>query len=244
MAVTRLGVITPSSNTVVEPAFFRLASRLQAPVTLHFTRVSVTVVADPDATGRQFAHGAMVEAATLLAEARVDGILWAGTAGMWEGAEADERLVAAIEAATGVPTTTATLALLGVLERLRVRRYALVVPYVERYADAIAGQLAARGLECVDKTFESLTSNGDFAAMEPAAIADRARRVAEATPDAIVISCTNLWGVEVAEALEQELGLPVLDSVVVGLWSALQRIGVALPPTGFRRILDVDRSDA
>jgi maleate isomerase len=48
-----------------------------------------------------------------------------------------------------------------------------------------------------------------------------------------VIHCTNLRGAEVSEALERELGIPVLDSVVVGLWGALGLLGIAPPARGF-----------
>ena len=53
------------------------------------------------------------------------------------------------------------------------------------------------------------------------------REVAQAKPDAIVIMCTNLHGANLVDALEQELGIPIYDSVASVAWSALQTLGVS-----------------
>ena len=58
-------------------------------------------------------------------------------------------------------------------------------------------------------------------------IADMIREVGAARPDVVLTWCTNFAGAYVAERLEQELGLPVLDSVVLPLWHALGLLGLA-----------------
>src|SRR5436189_976660 len=178
----------------------------------------------------------MLDAARLLADARVDAILWAGTSGAWVGLDADRARVAAIRSDVGVSSTTATLALLDALRELGVRRYGLVVPYLESMVDAIERTLGAEGYACVARSFESMTVNWDFAGIPAAMISRRAREVARAGPDAIVIHCTNMRGAEVAEQLETELQIPVLDSVVVGLWGALRSLGLEAPEAGFGRL--------
>ncbi len=45
--------------------------------------------------------------------------------------------------------------------------------------------------------------------------------------------CTNFRGAPVVPELERELGIPVIDSVVVGLWGALRIVGVPVPHAGF-----------
>jgi maleate isomerase len=232
----RLGVLTPSSNTVVEPATMRLVAPLAERLSVHFSRVPVTRVADDPGSDQQFSAGPMVAAASLLADARVDGILWAGTSGAWRGLEEDRRLVAAIATATGLPATTATLALLEAFRALGVRRYALLVPYTASITEAITATLATAGYECVGTDADGLTENWAFASVTAEAIARRLRALAGSGPDAIVIHCTNLRGAEVAQGLEDELGVAILDSVVVGLWGALGRLGIEAPAPGFGRL--------
>jgi len=232
----RLGVLTPSSNTVLEPVTMRLVAPMAASLSLHFARFLVTEISDEAASHEQFAGAAMIDAARLLADARVDAILWAGTSGAWEGLDADRTLVARIREATGVESTTATLALLEAMRALEVKRYGLVVPYVEPIVAAIVRNLAGEGFECVASSSDSITRNWDFAAVDAATIVARVREVGRARPDAVVVHCTNLRGAEIAETTETELGLPVLDSVVVGLWGALRLLGLETPATGFGRL--------
>jgi maleate isomerase len=74
-------------------------------------------------------------------------------------------------------------------------------------------------------------------------VAEGVRRVAVERPDAIAILCTNLRGAEVAESLEAELEMPVLDSVVVGLWGAMQLLSMATPGRGFGRLQGLAMTD-
>lgn len=235
-AVTRLGVLTPSSNTVLEPATMRLVQPLDGRLTVHFARFRVTEINDSDASDEQFALAPMLDAARLLGDAHVDAVLWAGTSGAWMGLDVDERLVTAIQETTGVPATTASLALVEALRALRIRRYALIVPYVQPIVSAIEQTLAHAGFACVGSEHDGLTVNTDFASVPVEVIAARARRLARARPDALVIHSTNLRGGEVADRLESELTMPVLDSVAVGLWGALQLLGLPAPVVGFGRL--------
>ncbi|MGH8745989.1 MAG: Asp/Glu/hydantoin racemase, partial [Burkholderiales bacterium] len=52
-----------------------------------------------------------------------------------------------------------------------------------------------------------------------------AREVAQAKPQAITIFCTNLRGAPIAEALEQELGIPVYDTISTVVWRSLKLAG-------------------
>jgi maleate isomerase len=232
----RLGVLTPSSNTVLEPATSSLLAPLADHVSTHFARFRVTEVADDPASHRQFELEPMLAAAGLLADAGVDAILWAGTSGSWRGLDADERLVHGIADSTGIPATTATLALVDAFRELDVRRYALVVPYVAAITDAIVEVLGGAGWSCVATSSESLTVNRQFADVSSDAIVAAVRRVARTRPDAVAIHCTNLRGWEVAHALERELDIPVLDSVVVGLWGVLRILGLHVPGNRFGRL--------
>jgi maleate isomerase len=57
-----------------------------------------------------------------------------------------------------------------------------------------------------------------------------AREVASANPEAILVFCTNMRGAVLAATLEEELGIPVLDTVATGLWGSMTSAG--LNPSG------------
>ena len=97
----RLGMLTPSSNTVLEPLTGAILAGLPD-VTAHFARFRVTEISlGRDALG-QFETGPMLAAADLLADARVASICWNGTSAGWLGFESDRRLCAAISERTGI----------------------------------------------------------------------------------------------------------------------------------------------
>jgi maleate isomerase len=52
------------------------------------------------------------------------------------------------------------------------------------------------------------------------------RAVAQASPQAISIFCTNLQGASVVEKLEREIGIPIYDTVATAVWGSLRLAGV------------------
>ena len=129
----RLGMLTPSSNTVLEPATYGLLA--DAPgITAHFQRLRVLSITLEGGSTGQFDTAPMVAAAGMLADAKVHAICWNGTSGSWLGLDADRATCAAITAATGIPATTATLALHDALRALGARRIGLVTPYLSSVA--------------------------------------------------------------------------------------------------------------
>jgi maleate isomerase len=223
MPIKRLGVLTPSSNTVVEPETVRLLPA-DGSVTAHFARVRVVQISDSDASLRQFELEPMLAAADLLADAAVDLMVWNGTAAAWLGFERDQRLVEAIAARTGIPATSALLAINQRLRRLGARRLGFVTPYVESIEARILANYRAAGFSTPAALRRDIVENTAIAAITPHEIAQMARQVSQTGVDAIVILCTNLAGAGIAKPLEAELGVPVLDSVAVAIEHSLERM--------------------
>ena len=101
----RIGMLTPSSNTVVEPVTMRLAAAHTDRLTVHFSRFPVTVISDEPRSHHQFDPAPMLAAARLLADAHVDVIVWNGTSGAWEGIEHDRELASRIQVECDIPAT-------------------------------------------------------------------------------------------------------------------------------------------
>ncbi len=210
--VQRIGLLLPSSNTVVEPEAHRLIPR-DGSITLHFSRFRVTVISDDTGSTGQFELESMLQGALLLADAKVDHIAWAGTAASWLGFARDEALVEAIESRSGIPATTAVLAINSQLRKLGARRIGLVTPYVAAIEERIIENYRQRNVEVTASRRLDLTVNTDFAAVPEERIEAMARDVASARPDVIVIMCTNLRFGRRARDLSRILNLPVIDSV-------------------------------
>ena len=127
-APVRIGMIVPSSNTAFEPAVANMRIP-QEEVTVHVSRARVTSVdLGPESEG-QFDSAPMCAAGSLLADARPDLLVWAGTSGLWLGLDHDRSVCEALTKATSVPATTTAIALFDACATLGVRRCALVTPY-------------------------------------------------------------------------------------------------------------------
>src|SRR5438045_469978 len=124
----RLGVLTPSSNTALEPLTSAIVATLPG-ASAHFSRFKVTEISLSARALGQFDDTAILAAAELLADAKVDAIGWSGTSSGWLGFDADRRLCERIRERTGIVATTAVLALNELLALKGIRRIALVTPY-------------------------------------------------------------------------------------------------------------------
>jgi maleate isomerase len=258
-----LGVLTPSSNTRLEPLTAAMLAGLPS-VTAHFARFRVVDVGLGAAA--QFDPEPIVEAAGLLADARVDSIVWSGTSGGWRGIADDQALCSAISAATGVPATTSTLALLAALKLLGTRRLGLVTPYPAEMHDAVARTLAGEGIDVAASASDGFTaSNWELSTLPPERIDAMVAEVATAIgatstpagagaaagagagtpagtapPGAITVFCTNLAAADRVQNWEEMFGIPVLDSVSLAVWHALELSGYAGPrPEGWGRLFSL-----
>ena len=222
----RVGMLTPSSNTALEPYTAAMFAALDGRATVHFARFRVVEISMSNRSQTQFTDEPVLEAAARLAEARVGCIAWNGTSASWLGVEKDVALCRRIEEATGIRATSTILAYEDYFRLRGVRRLGLVTPYLSEVQDRIIANYAARGIEVVaDRRLED-PGNYSFAEYPPHQILGMVRDVAAARPDAIAILCTNFRGAPIAAAAEAELGIPVLDSVAVTAARTLSLIGI------------------
>ncbi len=220
-----LGMLTPSSNTVLEPITGAMVAGL-AEVSAHFGRFRVTEISMTEQALGQFDEAPVMAAASLLADARVDVIAWNGTSASWLGFETDERLCHRISQETGIPTTSSILALNEILRVTGVERLGLVTPYADEIQAAILENYRAAGIECVAERHVGEKVNFNFSEVSEDTIRGMLAETAAARPQAITTLCTNLRGAPLAEQFEKETGIPLYDSISVVVWKSLKLAGV------------------
>ncbi|ABL72681.1 MULTISPECIES: maleate cis-trans isomerase family protein [Paracoccus] len=223
-----LAMLTPSSNTVVEPLTSAMAWPLYPDVSVHFGRFRVTRIALDEGSNSQFTLEPILAAADLLADAKPAIIAWNGTSASWLGFDTDDRLCAAITKRTGIPATSAILSLNRLLAEMGVKRLGLVTPYTRDVQQRIIANYAAIGIETVAERHSGRSDNHSFAEVTEEEIREMCLDVAQARPDAIAIVCTNMRGPLIAPELERQTGIPILDSVAFTLWGCLRETGVPM----------------
>ncbi len=220
----KLGVLTPSSNTALEPLTSALAAVVPG-CSAHFSRFKVTEIALSAQALGQFDDSKILAAAELLADAQVDVIGWSGTAAGWLGFDTDLRLVERIHARTGIRATTAVLALNELLALQGIQRLALVTPYTGDVQQRIIDNYRAIGIEVVAERHLGISVNHDFALVEPARLEALMHEVAASRPQAFATYCTNLRAAPLAAAVEAATDIALLDTVSTTVWGMLRAAG-------------------
>lgn len=228
----RIGLLVPSSNTTVEPEFYRA---LPADVTLHTARLFLAqitpgsildMVADLETQSRH------------LASADVDVIVLGATAPSFlKGLGYDRELIARIEAATGKRATTTSTALIEALRHLGASRVALGSAYDEKVNAIARAFLEANGVTVLDAQGLDLVDNLVVGRLGAETAYELARRVDRSDAEAVVLACTNWRTMEVIERLERELGKPVVSTTQASIWAALRIIGGTDGVPGYGRLL-------
>lgn len=236
----RIGMLTPSSNTVLEPYTSAMLAPFGDAASVHFGRFRVVEISMSAASQSQFALDPILDAAERLAEAQPALICWNGTSASWLGLEKDLALCAAITERTGVPATSTILAYDTLFRALGVKRLGVVTPYIDDIERRMIANYNAQGIEIVSTARLDDKGNYSFATYPPEQVGAMVQQVAGARPDAIAIVCTNFRGAPVAAGLEEATGIPVLDSVAVTAAHCLRMVG--LDPkrvTGWGRVFQL-----
>jgi maleate cis-trans isomerase len=172
----------------------------------------------------------------LLAMVKPDVIVLAHTAtSYYLGRSGEADLIARLEASTGRRVVTAFGSVVRALERLGVRRLALGAPYARETTLEGKAHLEAHRFEVVRfANLEGVVNIYDETAERAYRLA---RSVDDAEAEAVFLSGTGMPTLTVLQALEEDLGKPVISSASAMMWHALRLAGVGAPVTGYGRLL-------
>ena len=235
----RLGFLVPPGNPTVETEMIELAPK---GVSLHFQRmVARGAVGAPDgqAERNEMMLRHIDESVEMLAMVQPDVIVIAHTATSYHlGRDREADLLARLTKASGVPVVTAFAAVVAALERLGIRRLSLGAPYSHETTAQGRAHLERHGFTVVfSENLKGVTNIYDETAERAYRLA---RSVDRPEAEAVFLSGTGMPTLPVLEALEHDLGKPVLSSASAMMWHALRESGVRQPIPGHGRLLTLD----
>ena len=235
----RIGVLVPYTNTNLEPDMAMLRPE---GVSLHFTRMGGYDADEiPDETQMQGLGTADLETPLrLLGGVKPDVVLYGCTsATLTHGPEFDNALRDQISSLSGARTVTAAGALVEALNALKVNRIGFASPYVQAINDMAIGFLAQSGINTVSRAQvdEKLDNEGQ-GLLSPEAVFELGRRADHADAQAVVLSCTDMRGVEIIARLERALGKPVVTSNQAMMYAALHEMPDYTPELGYGSLFE------
>jgi maleate isomerase len=153
-------------------------------------------------------------------------VAYACTSGSFIGGLAGEAALVACMVEAGAPAAVTTSgAVIAAAHALGVNKMAVVTPYDDAVGAKLRAYLNEAGVEVTAQNDMGLT--GRIWTVPYEVTAELARRTAQGDGEAVFLSCTNLRTYDLIASLEQELGVPVITSNQVTMWSVLAAAGVA-----------------
>lgn len=229
----RIGMLLPSVNRAAEP---QITEMLPDGVSLHTTRLRLL-------SSQEEHINEMVDdverGAVMLADADVDLIVFHCTAASMFAPGFDDGIIARIEKATGKPATSTSKGCVEAFEKFDAKKITLTTPYIQSTNDREVVFLKSHGVEVLSETGMGITGDGGaMLAVEPAEWRRRVADQDEPDSQAAFLSCTAIRAVEAIDAIEADIGKPVVTSNQAMVWHALNRLGIDDKPAGYGRLME------
>jgi len=214
---TKLGIIVPSWNTVMEYEFQRMAG---ATTSVHSQRIKHT---DDSEKSLLWLSTQAPDAATLLSHAKVQAICHGCTAsGFLKTPAEDLEQAKELQTLTGVPCVTSASSIAGALKALSARKISVASPYEPWLNERVKQYLEQAGFEVLAIKGLGTQAHGSISAPIVKALAHEVMRD---DTQALFISCSNFRTLALITELEQETGCPVVTSNQASMWGTLRSIG-------------------
>jgi maleate cis-trans isomerase len=232
----RLGFVIPPGTPTVEREMMTLAP---AGVSVHFNRMvargAVGTLDNLQARARSHVEH-MDETVEMLASVEPDVIVLAHTAtSYYLGIEGERELAQRQRVRTGIPFITAFGSVVEALRHLGAQKVAVGTAYDEALTMAGKAMLQGHGFEVLNaQCLPGVKSIFDETERRVYGLIRDADRT---DAQAVFISGVGLPTLGVLQALEDDLGKPVLSSASAMLWNALRHAGVACRIPGYGSLL-------
>ena len=228
----KIGYVLLAMEQTIEEDVYSLAP---PGVGVHFTRAPManTVTAE---TLEAMAGGLADAAALILPDGDLDVVCYACTSGSLVIGE--DRVMAELQ--RGAPAARPTTLITGVMRALRAvraERIVVATPYLDDINTLEADYLGARGFDVLDIQGLLIENDSDMVRIVPDFIQAFAKSLDRPDADAIFISCGALRSLDIVEALEAEVGKPVIASNQAMIWDTLRLAGIDDRIDGYGRLL-------
>lgn len=217
----RIGLMIPSSNTMIEVDFAR---EVPPGVSTHTARMFMQ---DTTAEGEnRMLDEFALPAARDLGTAHPDVVVFGCTsAGALRGNDYDARLCEQISEVAGAPAISTIASVRKAIEESGAARVGVITPYVDGLNQKIKESIEADGVEVVKIAGLGMTENFAIAQVGRAEIVEFASEaLGDQKIDLAFASCTNFGAMAALPEISERLGLPTLTSNQAVIAAALSRL--------------------
>jgi maleate isomerase len=183
---------------------------------------------------KKLASAVEVEAKKLNQGRKCDLICFGCTSGSFIGGPGyDQEIIKKIEKASGSPATTTITCVLELFKDMGIKKISLVGPYPDTTFETEVKFLESNGVETLyykGLGLVGMTEYWDFS-MNPYSAYSLVKDGAKAALDAdcVFLTCMISPLLGVADALEKDIGKPVISSLSATLYGMLKKLGIPDP---------------
>ena len=230
----RIGMILPSTNTVAEQEFFRMAPE---GISTHVTRVKLTAT-NPEGL-KAMANNAL-RATDEMMSCLADVIIYGCTSGSFvQGVEWEENFRKELcEKAQRPVLTTANNCPLA-LQALEKKNITIATPYIDSLNTAAYRYYSDLGYNIVSMKGMGIEVATNIGKNPPHAIYNLGKSAVTADTEVLFLSCTGIRSIEIVDMLERDLGIPVFSSNIANLWAAMRAHGIREKLDGFGSLMQL-----
>jgi maleate isomerase len=235
----KIGVVTPSTNTIVEPEFHAMAPLGVTNHTARFLIPNMALNSNEDFEQLVVEIKATLDAAIDgLTPAAVDHIIIGISAeSFWDGADGADKLQKRLEAKAGCSMTLGSAAARSALQAVGAKRLGVVTPYWPVADDRVRHYFGECGFEVVALKGLKANSPVNIAEQSEETLRQAMIEVNTDEVDAIIQVGTNLGMAQLAGEAERWLGKPVIAINTALYWHALRQMGINDKIPGWGRLL-------
>ena len=235
----KIGVVTPATNTIVEPEFHAMAP---LGVTNHTARFLIPNMAlNSNADFEQLVveiKATLDDAIDGLTPAAVDHVIIGISAeSFWDGADGADKLQKRLEAKAGCTMTLGSAAARSALLAVGAKRLGVVTPYWPVADDRVRHYFGECGFEVVALKGLKASSPVNIAEQSEETLRQAMIEVNTDEVDAIIQVGTNLGMAQLAGEAERWLGKPVIAINTALYWHALRQNSIDDKISGWGRLL-------
>lgn len=219
----RIGLMVPSSNTVMEMDFNR---ELVGRCSVHTARMFMVETTRDAEIAMVDTFGP--EAARDLGTLNPDLVVFGCTsAGSLFGAAYDAEVCERLGKIAGAPTLGVLTAVGQALNAVPGTRLAVITPYVDDLTNSVARAAESDTRKAVAAVGMGISDNVKLSDPTPQDIVEFSRRsLAGVDFDLLLVSCTNFRALEAKDLLERQFGVPVVTSNSAVLAAIRRRLGM------------------
>lgn len=217
----RIGLMVPSSNTIIEPDFYR---NVPPEWTVHTARMflETTTVEGESRMLDEFAFPAARNLATANPHVIVFGCT---SAGALRGNQFDAELTHRINDETGIPVVSVIKSVREALTKHNAKKIAVVTPYIDELNTRIRTSIEEDGIEVVRIRGLGISKNYEIARVSKEEIINFSLETLKGVnPDLLFLSCTNFPAMSALSDLRRLVQFPVISSNHVAVEATILKI--------------------